>query len=98
MGVHRVTNLEQFPVQISKDEASFDCYLLGRYKRKTTTLWFTALRIPQPHIHVAFSLWNDDCENTPHSPFASVSVCDIRDLHHGSRAYFEIKTSTRNLA
>ena len=36
-----------------------------------------------------------DGENAPHSPFASVSVCDLRVLRHGngSRAYFEIKTS-----
>ena len=39
-----------------------------------------------------------DGENAPHSPFASVSVCDVRDLRHGSRAYFEIKTSKRNSA
>ena len=26
------------------------------------------------------------------------SVCDVRDLRHGSRAYFEIKTSRRNSA
>ena len=32
-----------------------------------------------------------DGENAPHSPFASGSVCDVRDLRHGSRAYFEIK-------
>ena len=59
VGVHRVTVLEQFPVRISKDEASFDCYLSGRCERKTTTLWSAALRIPRPHICVAFSLWTD---------------------------------------
>ena len=59
VGVHRVTDLEQFPVWISKDEASFDCYLSGRCERKTTTLWSAALRIPRPHICVAFSLWTD---------------------------------------
>ena len=47
--------------------------------------------------------WNFCCgvidgENAPHSPFASVSVCDVRDLRHGSRAFFEIKTSRRNSA
>ena len=57
VGVHRVTDLEQFPVWISKDEASFDCYLSGRCARKTMTLWSAALRIPRPHIHVSFSLW-----------------------------------------
>ena len=31
VGVHRVTDLEHFPVSvISKDEASLDCYLSGR--------------------------------------------------------------------
>ena len=59
VGVHRVTDLEQFSVRISKDEASFDCYLSGRCKRKTTTLWSAALRIPRLHIRVAFSLWTD---------------------------------------
>ena len=39
-----------------------------------------------------------DGENAPHLPFASVSVCDVRDLRHGSWAYFEIKTSRRNSA
>ena len=33
---------------------------------------------------------------TCHSP--QWSVCDVRDLCHGSRAYFEIKTSRRNSA
>ena len=32
---------------------------LGRCERKTTTLWSAALRIPRPHIYVAFSLWTD---------------------------------------
>ena len=59
MGVQRVTDLEQFPVRISKDEVSFDCCLSGRCERKTTTLWSAALRIPRPHIRVAFSLWTD---------------------------------------
>ena len=39
-----------------------------------------------------------DVENAPHSPFASAPVCDVRDLRHGSRAYFEIKTSRQNSA
>ena len=42
VGVHRVTDFEQFPVRISKDEASFDCYFSGRCERKTTTLWSAA--------------------------------------------------------
>ena len=50
---------EQFPVRISKDEASFDSYLSGMCERKTTTLWSAALRISWPHIRVAFSLWSD---------------------------------------
>ena len=42
---NRVTDLEQFPVRITKDEASFDCYLSRRCERKTTTPWSAALRI-----------------------------------------------------
>ena len=37
-----------------------------------------------------------DGENAPHSP--QWSVCDVRDLRHRFRAYFEIKTSRWNSA
>ena len=35
-----------------------------------------------------------DSENAPQC----LSVCDVRHIRHGSRAYFEIKTSRRNSA
>ena len=97
VGVHRVTDLEQFPVRISKDEASFDCYLSGRCERRTTTLWSAALRIPRPHIRRGIFVGDRLMVKTRlirHSP--QWSVCDVRDLCHGSRAYFEIKTSRQN--
>ena len=62
-----VTDLDQFPVRISKDEASFDCCLSGGCERKTTTLWSAALHIPRPHIRMAFYSVIDG-ENAPHSP------------------------------
>ena len=43
------------PVRISKDEASFDCYLSGRCERITTTLWSAALRIPRPSFDCCLS-------------------------------------------
>ena len=58
-GCPQGNRLQTISVRISKDEASFDCYLLGRCERKTTTLWSAALCIPRPHIRVAFSLWTD---------------------------------------
>ena len=51
---------------------SFDWYLSEMCARTAATLCSAALCIPQPHIHMAFSLYLT--ENLPHSPFASVFV------------------------
>ena len=47
---------------------------------------------------VKISLSAIDGENAPHWPFVSAPVSYVRDLRHGSRAYFEIKASRRNSA
>ena len=100
VGVHRVTDLQQFSVRISKDEASFDYYLSGRCERKTVIdrLVCSSAHPTAAHLRGIFVVDQLMVKMRLIRLSPQWSVRDVRDLRHGSRAYFEIKTSRRNSA